>query len=119
MTTTASFPYPYPLVPEVWPPQWMVKDGMAEAIPGYGDAASSLKAAGETVFPTLAGAILYGGVQASAFRHPIKAEPVYNGMEALNAGTVKGLTPVGVQASYKVEAIPGQLLHPPRWPGDL
>jgi hypothetical protein len=77
-------------------------------------------ARGEAWFPTLGGAILYGGVQATAFDQPLKAEPVYNAQEALSRPLGTPLPdPVGVVSSYRVCVFNGELVHPPASPADL
>ncbi|MFX4299991.1 hypothetical protein [Pseudosulfitobacter pseudonitzschiae] len=73
---------------------------------------------GMVLCPGLGNAVLYNGVEASVFARPILAEPVYDGAKALAAGTVAGLPPVGVVATYKITVLDGELHHPPLWPSE-
>lgn len=66
----------------------------------------------------LGNAVLYKGVEASVFDRPLCAEPVYDGAEALAAGTTRGLTSVGVVATYRITVLDGELHHPPLWPSE-
>ena len=103
----------------LYPPLWVVEDGAAKAIPHTKTVYEDAKKAGITLYSTLAGAIIYGGVQAHAFRHPVKSVPVYNGEDALRLGSVTTLTPVGMRAEYRIVATPDGLVHPPKHPSDL
>lgn len=70
-------------------------------------------------FGSLGQAAVHGGVCVSVFDRPVKAEPLYDGAEALRAGSVKDLDPVGVRAEYRVAVLDGQVLQPPAHPEDL
>lgn len=72
---------------------------------------------GDRYFGTLGGAILHGGVEATSFDQPIKAEPVYDTAAALArpAGAPLG-KPVGTRAHYRIDVHQGRLHHPPLWP---
>lgn len=102
-------------------PFFVNKDGTAEFLDWKADKAEFEKRAktGAPWFPTLAGAVIHGGVTAAAFDRAVRAEPLYDGTEALAQGSVCGLTPIGVAATYRVVALDGALLHPPRAPADL
>lgn len=98
------------------------EDGTATAVDDW-----SLKqidrhlAIGGQVYATLGGAVLYSNVKASAFDHPMRAEPVYDGASAL-AALEKAQTlpkPVGLIASYRVSVYEGAHLCPARHPHDL
>jgi hypothetical protein len=69
----------------------------------------------ETYFGTLAGAVLYGGVEATAFDQPIEAVEVYNGTEALEAIFARQPLPkpVGLQSEYRIVVLDGRFHHPP------
>lgn len=110
---------PYPVNESVLPPVWIVKDGAAVMVADGKGVMERLTQDGHKVYPTLASTILYGGVIASAFAHPLKAEPLFDGKAALDQGSVKGLDPVGIAASYRVCATPEGLIHPPAHPSDL
>ena len=73
------------------------------------------------VYGSLAGTVLYEGVQACVFDAPLKAEPIWNGKRvAANEYRIQGLAPDGVRATYKIVALPGHpLLSPPRHPSEL
>ena len=82
----------------------------------------ALEKQGTTYYGTVAGCVLYAGVQACAFDKPVRAEDVYSGAEILaNDFSLKGLRPVGRRASYKVVAMPGDktVRHPPQHPSEL
>jgi hypothetical protein len=64
-------------------------------------------------------AALYRGVQASVFSNPVKSVDVYDGLQALKAGSVAGLEPVGQTSEYGITVLDGELQHPPKWPSDL
>lgn len=102
-------------------PYFLTEDGMAEHLDSISDRAEiqARDAAGARWFGTLAGAVIHGGVAATAFDKPVRVEPLYDGAEALAQGSVAGLTPVGLAAHYRVVAMEGALLHPPRTPSDL
>jgi len=72
---------------------------------------------GQSYYGTLAGCALYEGVEVTAFDKAVKAEPVYNGFEAL-ATYPKLPDPVGVEASYRVVVMNGKHFHPPLHPAD-
>lgn len=88
-------------------------DGSATAIPHMMSCP-----VGSTKCHGLGNAVLYHGVQASVFSRPLKAEPLYDGTEALAAGSVSGLTPLGMAAEYSVCILDGELHHPPLWPSE-
>lgn len=94
------------------------RPGLAQAISG--EAIIAAEKAGLPIYGTLAGCVLYAGVQASAFDGPISSEPVWDGARIIaNGWRTAGLAPDGTRARYKVVAVPGQaLLHPPLLPGD-
>lgn len=96
-------------------------DGTATEVDWRRDAALIARAqnAGGVLFGTLAGAVVHGGVAASAFDQPLKATPLYDGVTAMAQGSVVGLSPVAVMAEYRICAFDGQLLHPARSPEDL
>jgi hypothetical protein len=79
----------------------------------------NLERQGRKFYGTLAGLVIHEGVQASAFDKPLVSENVYDGKQALAAGHVTGLTPVGQVSHYKVVAIPGHFFHPPRHKTDV
>lgn len=86
------------------------------------DSIKALEAQGITYYGTVAGCVLYAGVQACAFDHPLRSEDVYSGAEALaNGFSLKGLQPVGRRASYKIVAMPGDaaVRHPPQHPSEF
>ena len=72
----------------------------------------------ETYFGTLAGAVLYGGVQATAFDKPLRAVKVYHGTEAMAAVFAHRPLPepVGLKSEYRVVVLDGQFYHPPLHP---
>lgn len=63
-------------------------------------------------------AVLYHGVQASVFARPLQSLDVYDGTEALNAGSVKDLEPVGKRSDYRIAIMDGEVQIPPIWPQD-
>lgn len=69
----------------------------------------------ETYYGTLAGAVLYGNVQATAFDQPLKAVDVYDGTEALSSVFHKKPlpAPIGKQSQYRIVVLDGQFYHPP------
>lgn len=67
---------------------------------------------------TLAGAVLYGGVSATAFDRELRAEPVYDGAQALEAGLRSLPEPIGVVSDYRVVVFDGELRHPPLHPSE-
>lgn len=76
-------------------------------------------AAGETCYATLGGAVLHGGVQATAFDRALRAVDLFDGKEALAAGSTAGLVPVGQRSDYRVAVHEGCLHHPPLWPSAI
>ncbi|MCW3783016.1 hypothetical protein [Defluviimonas salinarum] len=91
-----------------------IKDefGLAENYQGSLAEVEKMIAAKVPVYASLAGLILHEGVQATAFSS-FGATKLYDGVLALERGTVIGLEPVSVTADYRVECFEGELLHPP------
>lgn len=73
---------------------------------------------GMKYFSTLGGCALHGGVEVTVFDKPIKAEPVYNGFEAM-AMYPNLPEPTGVEAQYKIVVFDGEFFHPPVHFNDL
>lgn len=70
---------------------------------------------------TLGRAVLEGGHEVSVFSRKLRAIPVYDGAEAMEARLAgKGLpAPVGSRAEYRVAILNGEIQHPPLWPGSI
>lgn len=103
-------------------PYFVMPDGTCTELDWTADKAeiSARSAAGETYYGTLAGAVLHGGVKASAFDRAVKSEPLYNALEALRRPVGAPLpSPVGHCASYRVIVLEGQFHHPGLAPGDI
>jgi len=95
--------------------------GMAKPVHGR-DELARLERLGVRFYGTLAGCVLYEGVQASAFDKPLRSEPVWDGRAVFANGiSTQGLAPCGVRPNYRVVALPGDTKprHPPQWPGSL
>lgn len=101
---------------------WIVNDDLTATHVGYRDGgiALDLKPGDEHKpwFGTLAGAVLHGGVTATAFDRELRAEPVYDGVQALEAGLRKLPEPIGVVSDYRVVVFDGELRHPPLHPSE-
>lgn len=101
---------------------WIVNDDLTATEVGYvnGGLALDLKPGDEHKpwFGSLAGAVLHGGVQATAFDKALRAEPVYDGVKALAAGLGALPEPIGVVSDYRVVVLDGELQHPPLHPSE-
>jgi hypothetical protein len=89
--------------------------GIVSAVPHYANTGDA------TRYHSLGNAAVHHGLEVSVFRHPIKAELVYNGTEALEARQAGKPLPdaVGTRSSYKVAIFDSEILMPPRWSSDL
>jgi hypothetical protein len=102
-----------PVFVSVMPEYLLNDDGTLRPIPHFmktPDGATRLHSAGN--------AVLYHDVKASVFRHPIVSENLYDGAEALAAGSTKDLEPVGVGADYMISILDGELRIPDLHPGE-
>lgn len=90
-------------------------DGSVSAIPH--DAPDT----GSEAFWSLGEAAIHGGARISVLDRPVRAEPVYDGADALAAGPagLSALDPVGFRSVYRVAVLDGAILQPPAWPSDL
>lgn len=103
-------------------PVWIADPDMPGcAKPISGAALERAVADGHAIFGSIVGCVLYAGVQASAFDHPLAVEPTWSGARIIaNGWTTKGLEPDGQRARYRIAAQPGQPQHvPPLHPSDL
>lgn len=69
---------------------------------------------------SMARAAMFFDVAVTVFRAPVKAEALFDSMEAMKVGfsRLHELTPVGVRSDYRVSVLDGQYHHPPLWPAD-
>jgi hypothetical protein len=123
--TNLARPGVSPFVPEGFQaepyPVWAADPdhpGMAKPITDRAEIAR-LEKLGIPLYSSLAGCVLYSGVQASAFDKPLRSEPVWNGQAVLaNGFSTKGIAPCGTRANYRIVALPGDTKprHPAQWP---
>jgi hypothetical protein len=97
-------------------PEWeRGKEGLLKAVPHDAPRSHTER------FGALGQAAMNSDVAITVFDQPLKAEPVYDGQAALDAGPsgLKDLDPVGVRSNYRVVIYDGEIRQPPVWPSDL
>lgn len=69
---------------------------------------------------SMARAAMFFDVAVTVFRAPVKAEALFDSMEAMKVGfsRLHELTPVGVRSDYRVSVLDGHYHHPPLWPAE-
>ncbi len=102
-----------PVFVSIMPEYLLNDDGTIRPIPHFmktPEGATRLHSAGN--------AVLYHDVKASVFRRAIVAEYLYDGAQALAAGTLKGLEPVGMKSEYRISILDGKVQIPELHPGE-
>lgn len=96
---------------------WFANSDGTATYETHDSAAFEQRSKTESFYATLTGTILHHGVLASAFRHPVKACPLYDAQTWLETGQY---VEVGMKSDYRVEATSRHgLLQPPVSPADL
>lgn len=72
-------------------------------------------------YHSLGNAAVQGGFKVSVFAHRLRAVPVYDGAEALDAQFKKRPypDPIGRKSEYRVAILDGEIQHPPLWPSSI
>lgn len=93
---------------------WVVdNNGLAEEKNVSLRVLNEMTAAGRPYWATLTGAILQGGVNATAFKGAIGREPLFDTRAVLANGTsTKGLEPCAFRPVYQVECLNGEIHEP-------